>query len=80
MLATPQGAGSGPVLGVAPNTYLLVDAQPSEQRGARIAPFVPAGRPHLFAGDPVACPADELPDLPVVLTMVGGRVVHHADT
>ena len=26
-----------------------------------------------FAADPVECPADELPDLPVLLTVVGGR-------
>jgi len=31
-----------------------------------------------FAGDPVACDADELPELPVALTIVGGRVVHRA--
>jgi predicted amidohydrolase YtcJ len=31
-----------------------------------------------FAADPVDIPADELPDLPVRLTVVGGRVVHEA--
>jgi predicted amidohydrolase YtcJ len=30
----------------------------------------------VFAADPIATPADELPDLPVRLMMVGGRVVH----
>ena len=29
-----------------------------------------------FSRDPVECEADELPDLPVVLTVVDGRVVH----
>ncbi|WP_436499108.1 amidohydrolase [Actinokineospora sp. HUAS TT18] len=29
-----------------------------------------------FAGDPLTTPADDLPDLPVALTVVGGRVVH----
>jgi predicted amidohydrolase YtcJ len=28
-----------------------------------------------FARDPVACDADELPELPVVLTVVDGRIV-----
>jgi predicted amidohydrolase YtcJ len=32
-----------------------------------------------FAADPVQTPADELVDLPVVLTVVGGRVVHQVD-
>ena len=32
-----------------------------------------------FAADPVETPAAELPDLPVRLTVVGGRVVHEAD-
>ena len=31
-----------------------------------------------FAEDPVACDADMLPDLPVTLTVVDGRVVHQA--
>jgi len=30
----------------------------------------------VFAADPTRVPADELPELPVQLTMVGGRVVH----
>jgi predicted amidohydrolase YtcJ len=29
-----------------------------------------------FAGDPVDCDADELPSLPAVLAVVGGRIVH----
>ena len=29
-----------------------------------------------FADDPVECDADDLPQLPVVLTVVDGRVVH----
>jgi predicted amidohydrolase YtcJ len=33
-----------------------------------------------FAADVVDTPADELPELPVRLTVVGGRVVHEADT
>jgi predicted amidohydrolase YtcJ len=32
-----------------------------------------------FAEDPVDCPADELPDLPVLLTVVDGEIVHHVD-
>jgi hypothetical protein len=32
-----------------------------------------------LAVDPVDAPAAELPDVPVWLTVVGGRVVHHGD-
>ncbi|MGH7350476.1 MAG: amidohydrolase, partial [Candidatus Rokuibacteriota bacterium] len=32
-----------------------------------------------FGEDPVDCPADDLPALPVLLTVVAGRVVHRAD-
>jgi predicted amidohydrolase YtcJ len=32
-----------------------------------------------FADDPVECRADDLPELPVTLTVVGGRIVHRAD-
>jgi predicted amidohydrolase YtcJ len=32
-----------------------------------------------FVVDPVSCPAEELPDVPVWLTVVGGRVVHRSD-
>ncbi len=32
----------------------------------------------VFAGDPLTTGADELPDLPVALTMVDGRVVHRS--
>ena len=31
-----------------------------------------------FAEDPVDCDADDLPDLPVLLTVVDGQVVHRA--
>jgi hypothetical protein len=31
-----------------------------------------------FAADPIDCPADDLPDLPVRLTVVDGRVTHRA--
>jgi predicted amidohydrolase YtcJ len=43
----------------------------------RIAPGLPA---HFtgFAADPVDTPADELPDVPVWLTVVDGAVVHEA--
>jgi predicted amidohydrolase YtcJ len=41
----------------------------------RIAPGM-RGDLTAFAEDPVDCDADELPDVPVVLTVVGGRVVH----
>jgi predicted amidohydrolase YtcJ len=30
----------------------------------------------VFASDPVDCDADSLPDLPVVLTVVDGEIVH----
>jgi predicted amidohydrolase YtcJ len=33
----------------------------------------------VFADDPVECGPDELPELPVVLTVVDGEVVHRAD-
>jgi predicted amidohydrolase YtcJ len=33
----------------------------------------------VFADDPVECDADELPELPVVLTVVDGEIVHRAD-
>ena len=33
----------------------------------------------VFADDPVECDADELPELPVVLTLVDGEIVHRAD-
>ncbi len=33
----------------------------------------------VFAEDPVECPADDLPKLPVLLTVVDGEVVHRAD-
>ena len=32
-----------------------------------------------FAADPVECPADDLPDLPVRLTVVAGEPVHRKD-
>jgi predicted amidohydrolase YtcJ len=43
--------------------------------------IAPGFRPDLtaFAGDPVECDADDLPDLPVRLTIVAGRVVHRAE-
>jgi predicted amidohydrolase YtcJ len=48
-----------------------------EDHGGRIAPGLRADLTG-FAADPVQTPADELVDLPVRLTVVGGRVVHHA--
>ncbi|MFE3459516.1 amidohydrolase [Nocardiopsis aegyptia] len=33
----------------------------------------------VFAGDPLTTPADDLPELPVVLTVVDGRIVHRAE-
>ncbi|WP_018684154.1 amidohydrolase [Actinokineospora enzanensis] len=33
----------------------------------------------VFAGDPLSCPARELADLPVALTVVDGRIAHRAD-
>jgi predicted amidohydrolase YtcJ len=32
-----------------------------------------------FAADPVQCDADELPELPVLLTVVDGQVVYRAE-
>lgn len=49
-----------------------------QQRAGRIAPGLRADLT-AFAEDPVDLPADELPDLPVALTVVDGRVVHRAD-
>jgi predicted amidohydrolase YtcJ len=46
-------------------------------RAGRIAPGLHADLTG-FAEDPVLCPADDLVDLPVRLTMVEGRVVHSA--
>jgi predicted amidohydrolase YtcJ len=47
-----------------------------EQRlSGRIAPGLRADLTGL-AADPVDCPADELPDVPVLLTVVDGAVVH----
>jgi predicted amidohydrolase YtcJ len=46
--------------------------------GGRIAPGLRADLT-AFAADPVDLPADELPDLPVLLTVVDGKVVHRAD-
>ena len=48
-----------------------------EARGGRIAPGLRADLTG-FAEDPLSCPADDLVDLPVRLTMVDGRVVYTA--
>ncbi|MYV98025.1 amidohydrolase family protein, partial [Streptomyces sp. SID3343] len=32
----------------------------------------------VFGGDPLTCPPDDLPELPVAATVVAGRVVHRA--
>ena len=32
-----------------------------------------------FAADPVECPADDLPELPVLLTVVAGETVFRGD-
>lgn len=48
-----------------------------ESRLGRITPGY-AGDLTVFADDPVACDPDELPSLPVLLTVVGGEVVHRA--
>ncbi len=49
-----------------------------EHLGGRIAPGLRADLTGLGA-DPVECPADELPDVPVRLTVVDGAVVHRSD-
>jgi predicted amidohydrolase YtcJ len=46
-----------------------------EHVAGRIAPGMRADFTGL-AADPVECPADELPDVPVLLTVVDGEVVH----
>jgi predicted amidohydrolase YtcJ len=43
----------------------------------RIAPGMRADLT-AFAEDPADCDADDLPDLPVLMTVVGGRIVHRA--
>ncbi len=48
------------------------------ERLGRIAPGF-AGDLTAFAADPVEVDADELPALPVALTVVGGQIVHRAD-
>jgi predicted amidohydrolase YtcJ len=48
-----------------------------QELGGRIAPGLRADLT-AFAEDPVDLPADELPGLPVELTVVDGQVVHHA--
>ncbi|HEU4973619.1 MAG TPA: amidohydrolase [Baekduia sp.] len=49
-----------------------------QDQGGRIAPGLRADLTG-FAADPVETPADELVDLPVRLTVVGGRVVFRAE-
>ena len=48
-----------------------------EALGGRIAPGLRADLTGLGA-DPLTCPPDELPDAPVLLTVVDGEVVHRA--
>jgi len=50
-----------------------------EALGGRIAPGLRADLT-VFAGDPLTTPPDELPELPVALTVVDGEVVHRGDT
>jgi predicted amidohydrolase YtcJ len=52
-------------------------AAAGEPRGGIIAVGAPAELT-VFGGDPVACAVDELPDLPIVATVVGGAVVHRS--
>ena len=49
-----------------------------QERLGRIRPGFAADLT-VFAGDPVECDPDELPELPVVLTVVDGETVHRAD-
>jgi predicted amidohydrolase YtcJ len=49
-----------------------------QERLGRIRPGFAADLT-VFADDPVECDPDELPELPVVLTVVDGDVVHRAD-
>ncbi|HXH97364.1 MAG TPA: amidohydrolase family protein, partial [Gaiellaceae bacterium] len=49
-----------------------------EGRLGRIAPGFAADLT-VFADDPVACAADDLPALPVLLTVVDGEIVHRAE-
>lgn len=48
-----------------------------ERRRGRVASGY-AGDLTVFAGDPVSCDPDELPSLPVLLTVVDGEVTHRA--
>ncbi len=52
-------------------------AAAGEPGGGIIAVGAPAELT-VFGGDPVACAVDELPDLPIVATVVGGAVVHRS--
>jgi predicted amidohydrolase YtcJ len=49
-----------------------------QERLGRIRPGFAADLT-VFADDPVECDPDDLPELPVVLTVVDGDVVHRAD-
>jgi len=49
-----------------------------EERLGRIRPGFAADLT-VFADDPLRCDPDELPELPVVLTVVDGEIVHRAD-
>ena len=49
-----------------------------EARLGRIRPGFAADLT-VFADDPVECDPDELPELPVVLTVVDGEIVHRAN-
>jgi len=49
-----------------------------QERLGRIRPGFTADLT-VFAADPVTCDPDDLPELPVVLTVVDGEIVHRAD-
>jgi predicted amidohydrolase YtcJ len=56
-------------------TVEAAKAVAEEDIAGRIAPGMRADLT-VFAEDPIECPADDLPQLPVTMTVVSGRVVH----
>ncbi len=73
----PIGAGQALATDVAFDLYTRCGAilLGVETRRGRLRPGLDADLV-AFSADPLACPVDELPDIAVLLTLVGGRPVH----